>query len=193
VYFDIILISIGRVPNTNELNLNNENISHTHGFIDVNSQYQCINHNHIYAIGDTINSPALAHVAYYEAKRLAQIILKTDTFDSNYIFPSVIFCTPQVASVGQSEKKLKEKEVNFKSKKIFFKSNVKAKIKGYDSGFIKILYNKDTNIILGASIIGNDATELIHQFLIIINKNLIFADINSMIFAHPTLSETILS
>lgn len=139
-----------------------------------------------------IKTPALAHVAYYEAKRVAQQILEKELFEQNAIWPSVTFCSPQVASIGASEASLKEEGIPFKAKKLFFKPNAKAKIKGDDSGFIKILYNTETNKILGAGIIGNDATELIHEFLVAINGNLTINDLSKMIFAHPTLSESIL-
>jgi len=190
--FDKILISIGRVPNTKNLNLSNANIDENRGFIEVNSNLQSTSNENIYAIGDVISSPALAHVGYYEAKRVAQILLNKEVMSETTIFPSVTFCTPQVASIGMSEKALKNTEIQYKSKKIFFKSNAKAKIKGDDCGFIKILYDINTNIILGASIIGNEATEIIHQFLIIINTKQTIEDISKMIFAHPTLSESIL-
>jgi len=190
--FDKVLVSIGRIPNTADLNLENANIEHDRGFIEVNENLQCLNHDNIYAIGDVLKSPALAHVAYYEAKRVAQHILKQETLASDYIFPSVTFCTPQIASIGKSEKVLKESGIKFKNKKLFFKTNAKAKIKGDDSGFIKVLYDEETSLILGASIIGNDATELIHQFLIAINGNLGLNDLEKMIFAHPTLSESTL-
>ena len=108
------------------------------------------------------------------------------------IFPSVTFCSPQVASIGQNERELKENNIDYKVKKIFFKSNGKAKIKGDDSGFIKVIYCPNSDIVLGASIIGNDATELIHQFLILINTKSTIKDISKMIFAHPTLSEAVL-
>lgn len=188
--FDKVLISIGRIPNTSALNLENVNIEQDRGFIEVNANLQSVNHDNIYAIGDVLKTPALAHVAYYEAKRVAQHILEKETFSGDYIFPSVTFCTPQIASIGKGEKSLKEVGIKFKNKKLFFKTNAKAKIKGDDSGFIKVLYDEATSFILGASIIGNDATELIHQFLIAINANLGLNDLEKMIFAHPTLSES---
>ena len=190
--YEKVLISIGRSPNTNDLNLEKANISNTRGFIDVNSSLQSTNNKNVYAIGDVINTPALAHTAYYEAKRLVRIILEQEILKADAIFPSVTFCTPQIASIGKSEKVLKEDKVDFKIKKLFFKVNGKAKIKGDDSGFVKILYENETGLILGSSIIGNEATELIHQFLIAINANLCLKDLEDMIFAHPTLSETIL-
>lgn len=190
--FDKVLISIGRIPNTAGLGLEKANIEQDRGFIEVNENLQCTNHDNIYAIGDVLKTPALAHVAYYEAKKVAQHILEKATFSSDYIFPSVTFCTPQIASIGKSEKVLKENGIKFKNKKLFFKTNAKAKIKGDDSGFLKVLYDEETSLILGASIIGNDATELIHQFLIAINANLSLKDLEKMIFAHPTLSESTL-
>lgn len=188
--YDKVLISIGRIPNTSALALENADIKSDRGFIEVNENLQCINHDNIYAIGDIVKSPALAHVAYYEAKRVAQQILDKQRLPAEYIFPSVTFCTPQIASIGKGEKALKEAGVSFKSKKLFFKSNAKAKIKGDDSGFIKVLFDEESSLILGASIIGNDATELIHQFLIAINAKLGLHDLEKMIFAHPTLSES---
>ncbi len=190
--FEKVLISIGRIPNTADLNLAAANIEEDRGFIEVNDNLQTTNHDNIYAIGDILKSPALAHVAYYEAKRVAQHILGKETFDKDYIFPSVTFCTPQIASIGKGEKALKEAGVKFKSKKLFFKTNAKAKIKGDDSGFVKVVFDEASQKILGASIIGNDATELIHQFLIAINAKLGLDDLEKMIFAHPTLSESTL-
>jgi len=190
--FEKVLISIGRIPNTAELGAANVGIELDRGFIDVNENLQTLSNDNIYAIGDILKSPALAHVAYYEAKRVAQHILGKETLPQKYIFPSVTFCTPQIASIGEGEKALKEAGIKFKNKKLFFKTNAKAKIKGDDSGFVKVLYNEENSLVLGASIIGNDATELIHQFLIAINAKLTLNDLEKMIFAHPTLSESTL-
>ena len=190
--YDKVLVSIGRIPNTKDLDLDVAAIDEERGFIEVDSMYKSISNENIYAIGDVIKTPALAHVAYYEAKRVAQIILEKEVMSEHAIFPSVTFCSPQIASLGQSERVLKEEGVDFKVKKIFFKSSMKAKIKGDDSGFIKITHKTSTGEILGASIIGNDATELIHEFLVAINANLTIEDLSKMIFAHPTLSESIL-
>ncbi len=190
--FEKILVSIGRVPNSNDLNLELANIISDRGFVEVDENLKSISNSNVYAIGDVIKTPALAHVAYYEAKKVAQQILKKEVFEQNSIWPSVTFCSPQVASIGASEVSLKEDGVPFKAKKVFFKPNAKAKIKGDDSGFIKIIYSTENDKILGAGIIGNDATEIIHEFLVAINAGLTMKDLSKMIFAHPTLSESIL-
>ncbi|RXK08319.1 dihydrolipoyl dehydrogenase [Halarcobacter ebronensis] len=190
--FDKVLISIGRVPNTKGLNLEKANINVNKDFVEVDTNLQSLSNKKVYAIGDVIQSPALAHVAYYEAKRVAHKLLNLEALPLTAIFPSVTFCSPQVASIGQSENSLKEQDIKFKTKKVFFKSSAKSKIKGDDSGFIKIIYNESTQAILGVSIVGNEATELIHQFLIAINAKLTLDDLSKMIFAHPTLSESVL-
>ena len=189
--YEQVLISIGRIPNTKDLNLFNANIEEERAFIEVDQNLRSVTNKNVYAIGDVIKSPALAHMAYYEAKRVAAFILKKEEMPEKAIFPSVTFCSPQIASIGLNESTLKEKDINFKVKKLFFKLNAKAKIKGDDSGFVKIIHDTNKGIILGASIIGNDSTELIHEFLVAINAKLTISDLSKMIFAHPTLSEAI--
>jgi dihydrolipoamide dehydrogenase len=189
--YEMVLIAVGRQPNTAALALEKAEVKSERGFIAVNGEYQSVSNPRIYAIGDVIATPALAHVAYYEAKRLSRILLDQSPMESSPIFPSVTFSTPQVASIGASEASLKAEGRAAKSKKHFFKSNAKAKIKGDDSGFVKVIYDPESEVILGAAIIGNDATELIHQFLIAINKQVTLGELGEMIFAHPTLSEVI--
>jgi len=189
--YEMVLIAVGRQPNTVSLALEKAGVASEQGFVTVDTDYQSVSTPHVYAIGDVIATPALAHVAYYEAKRLSRILLGQSAIDASPIFPSVTFSTPQVASIGESEASLKAEGRDAKSKKIFFKSNAKAKIKGDDSGFVKVIYAPESEVILGAAIIGNDATELIHQFLIAINKQVTLREIREMIFAHPTLSEVL--
>jgi len=189
--YEMVLIAVGRQPNTASLALEESGVESERGFISVNEDYQSVSNPKVYAIGDVIATPALAHVAYYEAKRLSRYLLGHSPLELSPIFPSVTFTTPQVASIGASEATLKAEGRAAKSKKIFFKSNAKAKIKGDDSGFVKVIYDAESQVILGAAIIGNDATELIHQFLIAINKQVTLGEFGEMIFAHPTLSEVI--
>ncbi len=189
--YEMVLIAVGREPNTASLALDSAGIESERGFITVDVNYQSLSNPKVYAIGDVIATPALAHVAYYEAKRLSRILLGQTPMEPSPIFPSVTFTTPQVASIGASEASLKAEGRAAKSKKIFFKANAKAKIKGDDSGFVKVTYDAETEVILGAAIIGNDATELIHQFLIMIHKEVRVGELGEMIFAHPTLSEVI--
>lgn len=188
--FDFVLVSIGRAPNSKELNLQAASITSEGDFILTNEHLQTSNPN-VYAIGDVIKTPALAHMAYHEASIVANNITKQNLHVSSQIVPFVTFCQPQVASVGKNEKTLKTEGIEYSVKKHFYKSSAKAKIKGDDSGFIKLLIEKESDVILGTAMVGNDATELIHQLLIAINAKLTCKDLSKMIFAHPTLSESL--
>ena len=190
--YELVLISVGRAPNTKNIGLENANIKSDRGYITVDKNLKTNNPN-IYAIGDVVPTPALAHVAYNEAKTVASNILNSTQKEPSKVIPFVTFCNPQVASVGLNEKTLKKSNIDYEIKKQFFKSSSKAKIKGDDGGFIKLLCEKKSGLILGCSMIGNDTTELIHEILIAINAKLTKNDLKEMIFAHPTLSESIWS
>lgn len=188
--YALVLVSIGRAPNTSELNLEVANVKSDRGFVLTNENLQTNNPN-IYAIGDVITTPALAHSAYNEASVVANNITNESTCKPLTVIPFVTFCQPQVASVGKNEKTLKAQGIEYTAIKHFYKSSAKAKIKGDDSGFIKLLCEKDTGVILGGTMMGNDTTEHIHQILIAINAKLTKDDLANMVFAHPTLSESL--
>ncbi len=187
--YELVLVSIGRAPNTNELNLEKANINSDRGFVTVSQELLTSNSN-VYALGDIIPTPALAHSAYNEANVVANNI-NGSTCKPSTVIPFVTFCQPQVASVGKNEKILKAEGIEYETIKHFYKSSAKAKIKGDDSGFIKLLCEKSSGIILGGVMIGNDTTEHIHQILIAINTKLTKDELASMVFAHPTLSESL--
>ncbi len=187
--YDKVLISIGRSPNTKELNFNIAKVKlDEKGFVKTDASLKTTNPN-IFAIGDIVATPALAHQAYYEAKKVAFEILGFEKL-SESVTPNVTFTTPQVGSVGKNERILKNMDKEFIIKKLFMKSLGMPKIKGEDSGFVKLLLDKEEKNILGASIVGYDATEIINQIAICINANLSVKAINSMIFPHPTMSES---
>jgi len=188
--YELVLVSIGRAPNTANLQLQNAEIESQRGFVTVNKQLQTSTTN-IYALGDVIPTPALAHAAYNEANILAKNIINNEINIPSKIIPFVTFCQPQVASVGKNEKMLKAEGVEYKAIKHFYKSSAKAKIKGDDSGFIKLLCEKTSGKVLGGTMMGNDTTEHIHQILIAINANLTTKELANMVFAHPTLSESL--
>ena len=188
---ETVLCAIGRDPYTDELNLKNAGVEqNSKGFIEVDGTFQT-SQKHIYAVGDCIDTPAFAHTAYAEARIAAHNIIN-ESFDTNtHINPSTIFTDPQIASCGLSEKKAKEQGIAIDVKKAFFKVNAKAKIKGDDVGFVKMIVSPQSNIILGASIIGVEATEIIHEMIIAIEKKLTAKELISMIHVHPSVSEII--
>ncbi|MBU1658324.1 dihydrolipoyl dehydrogenase [bacterium] len=188
---ELVLCAVGRVPNTQGLNLKNANIEqYENGFICVNPSFKT-SQDHIYAIGDCINTPSYAHTAYAEAKIAAHNIVNRGSKINTHITPSTIFTHPQIASCGLNEKEAKEQGKEIGINKALFKVNAKAKIYGDDIGFAKVIVCVESNTVLGASIIGVDATEIIHEFVLAIEKKLTITELKEIIHAHPSISEII--
>ena len=188
---ELVLSAAGRVPYTETLQLENTEVSLDKNlFIEVNSSFQT-SQNNIYAIGDCIDTPAYAHTANAEAKITAKNIVENKAYTNTNITPSAIFTNPSIASCGLNEKDAKENNDDIYIKKAFFKVNSKAKIIGDDSGFIKIIVCAKTNVILGGSIIGVEATEIIHEIVLAIENKITIQELKSMIHVHPTVSEII--
>jgi dihydrolipoamide dehydrogenase len=143
----------------------------------------------IYGAGDIIGPPWLAHVATYEAVQAVGGIFGAIVPKRVKIFPGCTYCHPQVASVGATEKKLKESGVAYKVGKFPFTASGRAVAAGEAEGFVKVLSGEKYGEILGAHIIGPDATELIGEFTLAMNCELTLDDIHATIHAHPTLSE----
>ena len=188
---ELVLCAIGRDPNTEDISVDNAGVQRdAKGFITVNDAFQTVQ-KHIYAIGDCIDTPAYAHTAYAEAKIAAVNIINGSETVNTHITPSTIFTNPQIASCGLREKEAKEQGIAIEVKKAFFKANAKAKINGDDSGFVKMIVSPQNDIILGASIIGVEATEVIHEMVIAVEKKLTASELTSMIHVHPSVSEII--
>jgi len=187
----LLLSAIGRVPNTDELVAGNAGVLRSaKGFIDVNAAFQT-SAPHIYAVGDCIDTPAFAHTAYAEAKIAARNILQGSQEANLHVTPSTIFSHPQIASCGLSESRAREKGMEIEVRKALFKVNAKAKILGDDSGFAKIVVSRESGIILGAVVIGNEATEIIHEFVVAVEKQITATELAGMIHSHPTISEIV--
>jgi len=186
---EVVLSAIGRTPNCESLNLKNGDIKQDEkGFIEVTPSF-VTSLKHIYAIGDCIDTPAFAHTAYAEAKIVAQNIVGLESKTNTHLTPSTIFTNPQIASCGLNENQAKEQELEIEVKKAYFKVNAKAKIHGDDSGFAKVIVCSKTEVILGTTIIGVEATEIIHELLFIIENRLTIKELREVIHAHPTVSE----
>lgn len=188
---ELVLCAIGRDPNTEDISIDNAGVQRdAKGFITVNDAFQTVQ-KHIYAIGDCIDTPAYAHTAYAEAKIAAVNIINSSETVNTHITPSTIFTNPQIASCGLREKEAKEQGIAIEVKKAFFKANAKAKINGDDAGFVKMIVSAQSDIILGASIIGVEATEVIHEMVIAVEKKLTATELTSMIHVHPSVSEIV--
>lgn len=191
VQSELVLCATGRIPYMQVLSPEKAGVElDEKGFVKVNDSFQTLE-KHIYAIGDCIDTYAFAHTAYAEAKIAAHNIISGEASANMHITPSTTFTDPAIASCGLKEKEAVAQGRAIEVKKAVYKVNAKAKILGDDSGFAKIIVCADSGVILGASIIGMDATEIIHELIVAIEKEVTAKELKEMIHAHPTVSEII--
>jgi dihydrolipoyl dehydrogenase len=189
---DKALCVFGRTPNTDDIGLENIGVNTEKGYIPVGDYYQT-NVPGVFAIGDVVATPLLAHVASKEGEIAVEYMAGHSTdacIDANQI-PSAIYCEPQVASFGLRESQAKEENINYKKMVFPYRGVGKPVAIGKADGMVKILYDADTTEILGGHIVGQDATELIHEILLAKSAELLPEDIAKMIHAHPTIAEAI--
>ena len=188
---DVILFSIGRKPYTKGLGIENLDITtDDKGRIIVNTSYQTTAKN-IFAIGDVIKGPMLAHKAEEEGVAVAEIIANQHGHVNYDVIPSVIYSDPEIASVGLTEEELKDKDIDYSIGKFPFIANGRAKVNQDTDGFVKILANKITDKVLGVHIIGSDAGNLIGEAALAMEFGASSEDIARTCHAHPTLTESI--
>ena len=188
---DVVLISVGRKPNTKGLNLEKIGIElDDKKRIKTNKIFET-NLKNIYAIGDVISGPMLAHKAEDEGIAVAEIISGQSGHVNYDIIPGVIYTTPEVASIGKTEEQLKEKNIEYKIGKFSFMANSRAKAIDDTEGFVKILADKKNDRVLGAHIIGPHAGELIAEIGIAMEFGASSEDIARTCHAHPTFSEAV--
>jgi dihydrolipoamide dehydrogenase len=188
---DVVLVSIGRKPYTDGLGLTELGIKlNPRGFIEVDSHYKT-NIPNIYAIGDVIPGPMLAHKAEEEAVAVAEIIAGQAGHVNYGVIPGVIYTHPEVASVGKTEEELKKDGVNYKVGKFPFMANSRARAVGDTDGMVKILACAKTDEVLGVHIIGPDAGTLIAEAALAMEFRASSEDIARTCHAHPTLNEAL--
>ncbi len=187
---EAILLAIGVVPNLNTVLSNRVKLDLERGYLKVDKNYQT-NVPGIYAAGDIIGPPWLAHVATFEAVNAVNGMFGHGTPRKVGDFPGCTYCQPQVASVGLTEAKAKEKGLKFKVGKFPFSASGKAVASNHSEGFVKVLISDEDGAILGAHIIGADATELIQEYNLAMVAEIPADVIHHTIHAHPTLSEAL--
>ena len=188
---NVALISIGRKPFTFNLNLNSAGVkSDQKGRIKIDKKFQTSAKN-IYAIGDVIDGPMLAHKAEEEGIAVAEIIAGQSGHVNYDLIPGVIYTTPEVASIGLTEEQLKEKNKSYKIGKFPFMANSRAKAIDEPEGFVKILADKDTDKVLGVHMIGPHVGEMIAEMAVAMEFGASSEDIARTCHAHPTFSEAI--
>lgn len=181
----LVLVSVGRKPNVNNLGLDEVGIEYDKKGIKVNSDFQT-NIKNIYAIGDVTGKMMLAHSATYSGYHVLKHLVGEESKINFNILPSCVFTFPEIATVGLTEELAGE---NVKVDKFYFKANGKAMTMNETDGFVKILSIDKT--IVGVTILGPHASDLIHEASSLMNKNVTVDELKDFIHAHPTLSETI--
>ena len=188
---DVVLISVGRKPFTNNLNLENIGVElDKKGRVKVNKNFET-NIKNIYAIGDVIEGPMLAHKAEEEGIAVAELIAGQSGHVNYDVIPGVVYTSPEVASVGKTEEQLKEKGISYKIGKFPFAANSRAKAIDDPEGFVKILADSVTDKVLGVHIIGPHAGEMISEMSVAMEFCASSEDIARTCHAHPTFSEAI--
>ena len=189
--FNVVLMSIGRKPNTEELNLEKIGVKlNDQQAIEVDKQYKTSVDN-IYAIGDVAPGPMLAHKAEEEGVACVEIINGQKTHMNYDTIPAIVYTNPEVASVGKTEEQLKESKTEYKVGKFPFMANGRALTTSESEGFVKILADKKTDAILGAHIIGHDAGQLVAEIVTAMEFGGSAEDIARICHAHPTTSEAV--
>ena len=189
--YNIVLMSVGRKPNTESLNLDKIGIkSDNQKSIIIDKKFKT-NIDNIYAIGDVAPGPMLAHKAEEEGVACVEIIKGQKTHINYDNIPAIIYTSPEVASVGKTEEQLKESKIDYTIGKFPFMANGRALTTSASEGFVKILVDKKTDSILGAHIIGHDAGQLIAEIVTTMEFGGSAEDIARICHAHPTTSEAV--
>lgn len=189
---DYVLVTVGRRPNTNDMGLENIGVKMSdRGLIEVDEQCRT-SISHIYAIGDIVPGPALAHKASYEGKVAAEAIAGKPSAVDYKVLPEVVFSDPEIASVGLNETKAKEEGREIVTNKFNYAANGRALSLNKGEGFVKIVADKDSGLVLGAQIVGPEASNLIAELGLAIEMGATLEDIALTIHAHPTLGEIVM-
>ena len=186
--FDKLIVAVGRKPNSSEILSKELNIKIENGFIEVNQHCQTSLKN-IWAIGDVVRGPMLAHKGSEEGIMVAERIAEKHAEVNYDLVPSVIYSHPEIAWVGKNENELKDESVQYKTGKFPFAASGRALAVDQSTGFVKVLSDVKTDTILGVHVFGPAAAEIVQQALISMEFGASSEDIALTMFSHPTVSE----
>ncbi|WP_440895174.1 dihydrolipoyl dehydrogenase [Amphibacillus sp. Q70] len=189
---DYVLVTVGRYPNTSEIGLEEIGIEmDDRGLVKIDKQCRTSVDN-IFAIGDIVAGPPLAHKASYEGKIAAEAIAgEKSEIDYNGI-PAVVFADPELASVGYTEKEAKEAGYDVKASKFPFGANGRALSLGSKDGFVRLVTRKEDGLLLGGQVAGTNASDIISEIGLAIEAGMSAEDLALTIHAHPTLGEIVM-
>jgi dihydrolipoamide dehydrogenase len=190
--YDKVLVAVGRSPNGKKIGAEAAGVQvNERGFIPVDRQMRT-NVSHIFAIGDIVGQPMLAHKASYEGKLAAEVAHgEKRAFDARVI-PSVAYTDPEIAWVGVTETEAKAKGIAFEKGSFPWSANARSLTLGRDDGLTKVLFDPTTHRVIGGGIVGPNAGDLIAEIALAIEMNTDAADLGLTIHPHPTLSETVM-
>jgi dihydrolipoamide dehydrogenase len=189
--FDRVLVSVGRSPNGNKIGADKAGVAVTEcGFINVDTQMRT-NVSHIFAIGDLVGQPMLAHKATHEAKVAAEVVAGQKSHFDARVIPSVAYTDPEIAWVGVTEREAKEKSLKIGIGKFPWVASGRAIGIDRTEGFTKLLFDEETHRVVGGGIVGPHAGDLISEIALAIEMGAEAADIGLTIHPHPTLSESV--
>ncbi len=188
--YDAVLVAVGRTPNSENIGLENLGISPgKRGFVEVDEQLRTSVSN-IFAIGDVVGDPMLAHKASHQGKVAAEVCAGHTSAFTALGIPAVAYTNPEVAWIGLTEKEAKEKGIDYDKGKFSWGASGRALSAGAEVGASKVLFSKETGRLIGAAICGLNSGELIHEAVLALEMGSDAEDISKTIHAHPTLSET---
>ncbi len=189
--YDKVLVAVGRTPNGKRLGCDAAGVFvNERGFIPVDRQ-QRTNVPHIFAIGDVVGQPMLAHKATHEAKVAAEVIAGHKRFFDARSIPSVAYTDPEIAWAGVTETDAKASGIAFEKAVFPWAASGRSLANGRDEGFTKLLFDPQTHRVIGGGIVGSNAGDLISEVMLAIEMGADAADIGMTIHPHPTLSETV--
>jgi dihydrolipoamide dehydrogenase len=188
---ETLLVAIGVVPNLEGTLSSKVKLELERGYVKVDDRYES-SVKGIFAAGDIIGPPWLAHVATFEAVNAVNAIFGVGHAKRVKIFPGCTYCQPQIASTGLTEKACKEKGLNYKVGRFPFTASGKAVAAGDSEGFVKVISDAKTGEIFGVHILGNEAPELIAEYVLAMNMEGSVDEVHQSIHAHPTLSEALM-
>ena len=188
---DVVLIAVGRKPNTSGLGLEELGLAtDKHGFIEINNKFESSIKN-IYAIGDVIKGPMLAHKAEEDGVAAVEIINGEAGHVDYNLVPGIIYTAPEVAVIGKTEEELKNDGISYNKGVFPLTANSRAKAIGHTDGMVKILADKSTDKILGAHMIGHEAGTVIHELSVAMGFGASSEDVARICHGHPTVNEAI--
>jgi dihydrolipoyl dehydrogenase len=188
---DVVLVAIGRVPYTEGLGLKEAGVAlDDRGRVQIDAHFST-NVKGVYAIGDVVAGPMLAHKAEDEGVAVAEILAGQAGHVNYDVIPGVVYTTPEVAAVGKTEEELKQAGVAYTVGKFPFTANGRSKVNQTTEGFVKLLADAKTDRLLGAHIVGREAGEMIHEAAVLMEFGGAAEDLARTCHAHPTRSEAI--